>query len=43
MAMPVGSMVKRFRDEFEEHIERAREAGPAPLEMQPTELPAVVA
>ena len=26
MAMPVGSMVKKFRGEFEEHIERAREA-----------------
>jgi NADH-quinone oxidoreductase subunit F len=26
MAMPVGSMVKKFRREFEEHIERAREA-----------------
>jgi len=26
MAMPVGSMVKKFRREFEDHIERAREA-----------------
>jgi NADH-quinone oxidoreductase subunit F len=26
MAMPVGSMIKKFRGEFEEHIERAREA-----------------
>jgi NADH-quinone oxidoreductase subunit F len=26
MAMPVGSMVKKFRHEFEQHIERAREA-----------------
>jgi NADH-quinone oxidoreductase subunit F len=25
MAMPVGSMIKHFRDEFERHIERARE------------------
>jgi NADH-quinone oxidoreductase subunit F len=25
MAMPIGSMVKKFRQEFEEHIERARE------------------
>ena len=25
MAMPVGSMVEKFRDEFEAHIERARE------------------
>jgi NADH-quinone oxidoreductase subunit F len=28
MAMPVGSMIAKFRDEFEEHIERAREANP---------------
>jgi NADH-quinone oxidoreductase subunit F len=26
MAMPVGSMIQKFRGEFEEHIERAREA-----------------
>jgi NADH-quinone oxidoreductase subunit F len=26
MAMPVGSMIKHFREEFEEHIERARRA-----------------
>ena len=25
MAMPVGSMIAQFRDEFEEHIEAARE------------------
>jgi NADH-quinone oxidoreductase subunit F len=25
MAMPVGSMIKRFREEFEAHIEAARE------------------
>jgi NADH-quinone oxidoreductase subunit F len=25
MAMPIGSMIAKFRDEFEEHIERARE------------------
>jgi len=24
MAMPIGSMIKHFRPEFEEHIERAR-------------------
>jgi NADH-quinone oxidoreductase subunit F len=24
MAMPVGSMIEHFREEFEEHIERAR-------------------
>jgi NADH-quinone oxidoreductase subunit F len=29
MAMPVGSMVAKFREEFEETIERARTAGPA--------------
>jgi NADH-quinone oxidoreductase subunit F len=26
MAMPIGSMIKHFRPEFEEHIERARDA-----------------
>ncbi len=26
MAMPIGSMIKHFRHEFEEHIERARHA-----------------
>ena len=26
MAMPVGSMIQKFRPEFEEHMERAREA-----------------
>jgi NADH-quinone oxidoreductase subunit F len=26
MAMPIGSMIKHFREEFEAHIERAREA-----------------
>jgi NADH-quinone oxidoreductase subunit F len=25
MAMPIASMITRFRDEFEQHIERARE------------------
>ena len=25
MAMPVGSMIEKFRDEFEEHIERRRQ------------------
>ena len=28
MAMPVGSMIAKFRDEFEAHIEAAREANP---------------
>ncbi|MDQ3849991.1 MAG: NADH-quinone oxidoreductase subunit NuoF [Actinomycetota bacterium] len=37
MAMPIGSMVEKFRDEFEAHIEAARErnpfgAAPPPLE-----------
>jgi NADH-quinone oxidoreductase subunit F len=27
MAMPIGSMIKHFREEFEEHIESARAAG----------------
>jgi NADH-quinone oxidoreductase subunit F len=35
MAMPVGSMVRRWRDEFEETIARARDAGPAPLDVEP--------
>ena len=26
MAMPVGSMIEHFRDEFEQHIEQARAA-----------------
>jgi hypothetical protein len=25
MAMPIGSMIEKFRDEFEAHIEAARE------------------
>jgi NADH-quinone oxidoreductase subunit F len=28
MAMPIGSMIKRFRDEFEAHIEAAQLAVP---------------
>jgi NADH-quinone oxidoreductase subunit F len=28
MAMPIGSMVAKFRDEFEAHIEAARERNP---------------
>jgi NADH-quinone oxidoreductase subunit F len=32
MAMPVGSMVRKFRDEFEQAIERGRAAAPLPLE-----------
>jgi NADH-quinone oxidoreductase subunit F len=33
MAMPVGSMVAKFRDEFEAAIESARDAAPAPLDV----------
>ncbi|MBJ7328998.1 MAG: NADH-quinone oxidoreductase subunit NuoF [Solirubrobacteraceae bacterium] len=32
MAMPLSSMVNKFREEFEEHIELAREADPYPEE-----------
>jgi NADH-quinone oxidoreductase subunit F len=32
MAMPVGSMVRKFRDEFERAIEEGRAAAPMPLE-----------
>jgi NADH-quinone oxidoreductase subunit F len=32
MAMPVGSMVRKFRGEFERAIERAREDAARPLE-----------
>jgi NADH-quinone oxidoreductase subunit F len=32
MAMPVGSMVAKFRDEFERAIEQARRAAPGPLD-----------
>ncbi len=35
MAMPVGSMVRRWRAEFEETIARARDAAPAPLDLEP--------
>jgi hypothetical protein len=28
MAMPIGSMVAKFRDEFEAHIEAARQRDP---------------
>jgi NADH-quinone oxidoreductase subunit F len=33
MAMPIGSMVAKFRDEFEQAIEQAREAAPTPLDV----------
>jgi len=35
MAMPVGAMVRRWRGEFEETIARARETGPAALDVEP--------
>jgi NADH-quinone oxidoreductase subunit F len=35
MAMPVGSMVRRWRAEFEETIARARNSAPAPLDVEP--------
>jgi NADH-quinone oxidoreductase subunit F len=35
MAMPVSSMVTRWRSEFEETIARARDAAPAPLDVEP--------
>jgi NADH-quinone oxidoreductase subunit F len=39
MAMPVGSMVKRFRDEFEDAIESARQAAPGPLDAEAERVP----
>jgi NADH-quinone oxidoreductase subunit F len=41
MAMPVASMVTKFRDEFEEAIERGRGAAPRPLDESRTDQPAV--
>src|SRR4051794_22692624 len=38
MAMPVGSMVAKFRDEFEAAIEAGREAAPRPLDESPTDV-----
>ena len=36
MAMPIGSMIAKFRDEFEEHIEQARARNNlAPAELEP--------
>jgi NADH-quinone oxidoreductase subunit F len=43
MAMPIGSMVKRFRREFERAIEAGRSAAPAPLEQAPERTPLEVA
>jgi NADH-quinone oxidoreductase subunit F len=39
MAMPVGSMVKRFRGEFEDAIESARQAAPGPLDAEGERVP----
>jgi NADH-quinone oxidoreductase subunit F len=41
MAMPVGSMVKRFRDEFEAAVARAREEAPRPLDDSPIDQPPI--
>jgi NADH-quinone oxidoreductase subunit F len=38
MAMPVGSMVAKFRDEFEAAIEVGRDAAPRPLDESPTDV-----
>jgi NADH-quinone oxidoreductase subunit F len=35
MAMPIGSMVAKFRDEFESHIEAARARNPYGAEPDP--------
>jgi NADH-quinone oxidoreductase subunit F len=37
MAMPVGSMVKKFRDEFEAAIEAGRATAPRPLDESPAD------
>jgi NADH-quinone oxidoreductase subunit F len=39
MAMPVGSMVKKFRGEFERAIEAARESAPGPLDKEGERVP----
>ncbi|MGH2954304.1 MAG: NADH-quinone oxidoreductase subunit NuoF [Solirubrobacterales bacterium] len=39
MAMPVGSMVRRFRSEFEDAIERARQTQPGELDASPVDEP----
>jgi NADH-quinone oxidoreductase subunit F len=42
MAMPIGSMVKKFREEFEAHIEAARAAHESALMMEPEPEPAAM-
>jgi NADH-quinone oxidoreductase subunit F len=39
MAMPVGSMVRKFRDEFEHAIEAARQAAPGPVDEEAGRVP----
>jgi NADH-quinone oxidoreductase subunit F len=39
MAMPVGSMVKKFRGEFEAAIEAARVAAPGPIDVAGADAP----
>jgi hypothetical protein len=43
MAMPVGSMIKHFRSEFEAHMEQARIAAGARAEELHVPLPSEVA
>ncbi len=38
MAMPVGSMVAKFREEFEAAIDAGRAAAPRPLDESPTDV-----
>jgi NADH-quinone oxidoreductase subunit F len=42
MAMPVGSMVAKFRSEFEDAIARARDAAPGPIDIAGADEPPVV-
>ena len=42
MAMPVGSMVKKFRSEFEDVIERARTAAPGPIDIAGADEPQAI-
>lgn len=41
MAMPVGSMVRRWRQEFEDVIASARDAAPGPLDLHEADAPPV--
>jgi NADH-quinone oxidoreductase subunit F len=42
MAMPVGSMVKKFREEFEQVIAEARDAAPGPIDVAGADEPPLV-